>query len=158
SPRRHVAPRDQALAVVERDLEETLTHARDEAEQKVRLADEIGDESAGRALIELARNGDLLQPPMVQHGDLIGQDERLLLVVRDEDGGEAEAALEAPHFELHGLAQLAIERAERLVEEQQPRAEDDGARERDPLLLTARKLARIPAVVSLKIDQREGRA
>ena len=40
------------------------------------------------------------------------------------------------------LAQLAVERAERLVEQQQPRVEDDGAGQRHALLLAARELAR----------------
>ena len=51
-------------------------------------------------------------------------------------------------LELHLLAQLLVERAERLVHQKQRRLEHDGAGQRDALLLSARKLARIaiPAV------------
>ena len=49
--------------------------------------------------------------------------------------------MHAPDFELHVLAQLTIERAERLVHQQRVRLDHDGARERDTLLLTARELA-----------------
>ena len=70
-------------------------------------------------------------------------------------GGQAEPALQALHLELHLLAQLAVERAERLVEQQQARAEHDGARKRDALLLPARELARQAAAVSRKVDERE---
>ena len=53
-----------------------------------------------------------------------------------------EPPLQPLHLELHLLAQLAVERAERLVEEQQTRIEDDRSRERDALLLAAGELAR----------------
>ena len=79
---------------------------------------------------------------MVHHGDAVGQDQRLFLVVGDEDRGQAELALQATDLELHGLAQLAVERTERLVEQQQPRVEDDGTGQRDALLLAAGELAR----------------
>ena len=77
---------------------------------------------------------------LVHHRDAVGQHQRLFLVVGDEDRGQAEPALQAAHLELHGLAQLAVERAERLVEQQQPRVEDDGAGQRHALLLAAREL------------------
>ena len=73
--------------------------------------------------------------------------------MRDEDRGEAEPPLQPADLELHGLAQLAVERAERLVEQQQARIEDDRAGERDPLLLAARELARQALAVALQLDQ-----
>ena len=45
---------------------------------------------------------------------------------------------------LHGLAQLEVERAERLVEEQRARVVDEGSGEGDALLLTAGQLRRLP--------------
>ena len=51
----------------------------------------------------------------------------------------------ALQLELHLLAQLQVERAERLVEQQHARAVDERARERDALLLAARELARLAA-------------
>ena len=43
---------------------------------------------------------------------------------------------------LHLLAQLPVERAQRLVEQHQARLEDQGARHGDPLLLAAGELLR----------------
>ena len=50
----------------------------------------------------------------------------------------------ALQLELHLLAQLQVERAERLVEKQHLRLVDERARERDALLLAAGELARLP--------------
>ena len=46
----------------------------------------------------------------------------------------------ALELDLHLLAQLQVERAERLVEQQHARAVDDRARERDALALAAGEL------------------
>jgi len=56
----------------------------------------------------------------LHHGDPIGQAEGLLLVMGDEDEGAAERAVDAAQLRLHRLAQLEIEGAQRLVQEQQP--------------------------------------
>jgi hypothetical protein len=45
--------------------------------------------------------------------DAISEDERLLLIVRHVDDGEAEGAPNALDLELHLLAQLAVESAAR---------------------------------------------
>ena len=50
--------------------------------------------------------------------------------------------LDPLQLELHLLAQLQVERAERLVEQQHLRPVDERAGERDPLLLAAGELAR----------------
>ena len=51
--------------------------------------------------------------------------------------------MDALDFDLHLLAQLLVERAERLVHQQQARRRNQGARHRDALLLAAGELARI---------------
>ena len=73
--------------------------------------------------------------------DPVGQRQRLLLIVGDIDDGHAEVALHALDLALQLVAQLAIERAERLVHQQHRRLEHDGTRERHALLLAARELA-----------------
>ena len=100
-------------------LQRHRARAADRAVEDVALADEVGDEIVGRPLVDLGRRGDLLDRALVHHGDAVGHDQRLFLVVGDEDRGQAEPALQAAHLELHRLAQLAVERAERLVEQQQ---------------------------------------
>ena len=61
----------------------------------------------------------------------------------------------ALQLELHLLAQLQVERAERLVEQQDARAVDQRAGERDPLLLAARELARLAPVEPGEADELE---
>ena len=77
---------------------------------------------------------------MVHDRDPVRHAERLLLVVGDDHEGDADLVLQADQLELHLLAQLAIERRERLVEQQHLGALDQGARERHALPLTAREL------------------
>ena len=77
---------------------------------------------------------------LVEDGHAVAHRERLFLVVRDVDEGDAEVLLERLQEHLHLLAQLQVERAERLVEQQHRRRVDDRARERDALALPAREL------------------
>ena len=59
------------------------------------------------------------------------------LVVGDVDHGDAEALVQLPDLELHLLAQLLVERAQRLVHQDQLRLEHQRAGDRDALLLAA---------------------
>ena len=63
--------------------------------------------------------------------------------------------LDPLQLELHLLAQLQVERAERLVEQQHARPVDERAGERDALLLAARQLARLAVAEALEADERE---
>ncbi len=62
--------------------------------------------------------------------------------MRHEDGGEPERALQALDLDLHVETQVAVERGERLVEQQDRRLDRERTGERHPLLLAARELAR----------------
>ena len=84
--------------------------------------------------------------------DMIGQHQRLGLVVRDVDEGRAEIRLQLLQLDLHVLAQLQVERAQRLVEQQQRRLEHQAARDRDALLLAAGEL-----IDALVLRRRAGR-
>ena len=86
---------------------------------------------------------DLLQPTAIEHADAIAHHQRLVLVVRHVDDRDAESAVQMLDLDLHLLAQLLVEGAERLVHQQQRRLEHDGAGDRDALLLSARELSRI---------------
>ena len=70
-----------------------------------------GDERARRALVQLARRGELLDDPAVHHGDRVRHRHRLLLVVRDVDERRAGARLQLLQLQLHLLAELQVERA-----------------------------------------------
>ena len=56
---------------------------------------------------------------------------------------------------LHLVAEFRIERAERLIEENQARLADDRARERHALLLAAGELRRIAVAEIAERDQRQ---
>ena len=90
--------------------------------------------------VELARPGDLLDQAAVHDGDAVAHRERLFLVVRDVHERRARARLDLLELELHLLAQLEVERAQRLVEQQRGGFVDERARERDALLLAAGEL------------------
>ncbi len=120
--------------------------------ERVERADEVGDEGGRRMLVDLARRADLLDPAAVHDRDPVGHRERLVLVVRHVDERRPELVLDPLQLELHLLAQLHVERAERLVEEQRRRPVDERARERDALLLAARELPRAAALEALELD------
>ena len=96
-------------------------------------------------LVDSVRRVALQQPPVPQNRHPVGHDKRFLLVVGDHHEGDADLVLQPLQLELHGPAQLLVECRQRLVEQQQARALDQGPRQRDALLLAARQLLR-PAV------------
>ena len=61
---------------------------RDGRRYTVRHAHEARDELALWVLVDLRRRPDLLDSPLVEHGQAVGHRERLLLVVRDVDEGD----------------------------------------------------------------------
>ena len=90
--------------------------------EDVHRADEIGDELGARELVDLRRRAGLDDLAVIHDADAAGERHRLLLVVGDDDEGDAELVLQADELELRVLAQLLVERAQRLVEQQQLRA------------------------------------
>ena len=60
----------------------------------------------------------------------------------DEQEGDADFALKRFQLALHLFAQIRVERGERFVEQQQLRAIDESARQRDALLLAAAQSSR----------------
>src|SRR5438132_5861401 len=109
--------------------------------------DEAGDELGCWTLVDLGRRADLFDPALVEDREAVAHRERLLLVVRDVDERDADLAdltLDALELDLHLLPQLQVERTERLVQQQDLRAVDERARERDPLTLASGELHRLP--------------
>ena len=112
--------------------------------EQVDVADEVGDVARVRLLVDLGRRRHLDDPAVVHHRDPVGDGHRLLLVVGDDDEGEAELLLEVDQLELRLLAELLVERAERLVEEEHLRLLGERAGERHALLLAAGELVGLP--------------
>ena len=111
--------------------------------EDVARPDEAGDELRARPRIDFLRRAELLDPAAVHHRDEIGGGHRLRLVVGHVDRGVAVGVVQAADLEAHLLAQVGIEVRQRLVEEQRLRLDDEGAGERDALLLAAGELAGI---------------
>ena len=90
---------------------------------------------------------------MVEHRDAVSHGKRFTLIVGHEHEGEAEALVQAAQLLLHVLAQLEIERAERLVEQQHLRPVDQRAGERHALPLAARQLRRTAIIHAFEPDE-----
>jgi hypothetical protein len=88
----------------------------------------------------------LLDAPAIHDHHRIRDCKRFLLIVGHEHRRDAELPLDGLELAAHVLAQIGIERGERLVEQQHVRLDHDGARQRDTLLLTARELRRQAAL------------
>ena len=125
--------------------------------EQIRGADETCDERTRRMFVELARRRDLLDQAAVHDGDAVAHGERLFLVVRDVHERRLRARLDLLELELHLLAQLEVERAERLVEQERGRLVDERARERDALLLAAGELARLALLHALEAHRAQRR-
>ena len=94
----HDPPHDAFLAPVPVRLEAELeVVGPDElAAQAAHGTDEAHDELVRRLLVEVARPADLLDVPVVHEHDPVGDVHRLLLIVRDEDGGHMHLVMESP--------------------------------------------------------------
>jgi hypothetical protein len=129
--------------------------ALDRAREKVRDPDEAGDERSLGLLVDLLRRAALDDHAVVHHGDAVEDRQRLLLVVRHVHGRDPDLALDRLELDLHLLAQLEVERAERLVEQQHGRVDDERAGQRDALLHAAGQLARAGLLAPAQADQLE---
>ena len=99
-----------------------------------------GHETVGRPFVDLGRRGHLQDAATVHHGHPIGDRHGLGLVVRDENRGDADAVLNAPYLVAQTVSNGGIQRSKRFVEKQNVGFGGESARQRDALLLAARKL------------------
>ena len=113
---------DRRLEVVALDAHVCRLVLDQAALEHVHGADELGDEARIRVLVDLARRADLDDLAVIHHADARRERHRLFLVVRDDDEGDAQCLLDVDQLELRVLAQLLVERGERLIEQQQLRA------------------------------------
>ena len=81
-------------------------------------AQEARQPSVPRTLVELRRRALLDDPPVAQHGDGVGQRQRLLLIVGDEHGRHALLAQQRMDLLADPAAQRCVQGRERLVEQQ----------------------------------------
>ncbi|KAG1089395.1 hypothetical protein G6F40_013318 [Rhizopus arrhizus] len=111
--------------------------------EQVDRPDELGHEAVGRLLIDLVRLADLLDPAGIHHRDAGGHGHRFFLVVSDHHAGHARRFDDADQFQLHLRAQLLVQGAHRLVQQQQLRPLGQRPRQRHALLLATGQLVRL---------------
>ena len=107
-----------------------------------RLADEMMHERALGLFVHLVGRPDLLDASLGEHDHTVGELQRLLLVVRHEHRGDVDLLVQLTKPAPQLLAHLGVERAERLVEQQNARLDGERTRERDALALAAGQLGR----------------
>ncbi len=101
-------------------------------------AEQRRDARRGGSLEDRLARAGLQHVAVVEHDDLIGQQRRLLGIVRDEHGAEPLFALQPSQLATQAVAHRRVESAERLVEQQHARSERKRSRERDASLLATR--------------------
>ncbi len=84
----------------------------------VGVTDEVGDKGVLGLVVDVLGGADLLHLAAVHDDDGVGHGQGLFLVVGDVDEGDVHLALQALEFQLHLLAQLEVQGAQRLVEKQ----------------------------------------
>jgi len=112
--------------------------------EKVVRTHEGRHEPVQRAVVDVPGRADLLHHAIEHHADLVGDRERLLLVVRDIDRGDAEFLLQPPDVAPQVHPQLGIEVGQRLVHQQHLGADHQRPRQAHTLLLAAAELVRQP--------------
>src|SRR6266571_4821236 len=118
---------------------------------------EHGDERRRRSRVNGRRRAQLLQTSLVHHADAVGDGQRLLLVVRDEERRGADLQLHAPDLITQAAADLGVERRQGLVEQEDLGLDRERARQGDALLLATGKLVRVAFRKPGKADELEHR-
>ena len=121
--------------------------------ERLRVADERHHELARRVVVELAWAAGLLEAPVVDHGDLVGDLHRLVLVVSHEDRRHVHHVVEPAEPFAQLRADTGVECAERLVEEEHLRLGRERAGQAHPLALAAGELGGIAMPEVLELDE-----
>src|ERR1700733_2459223 len=103
----------------------------------LRRADETGDEDIQGGAVDFHRFVELLEDAVVHHRDAVRHHHRLLLVVRDEDDGDFELALQPLDLGACLNPQARVEVGERLVHKERRGMPNDSAPHCDALSLAA---------------------
>src|SRR4051812_40519854 len=119
------------------------------------LFEEAADEIAGGAGGDLGRRRELLHLAVVEERNAIGEREGFLVIVGDEDLSEAKLVVDLAQGDAKLAPDLGVERAERLVEQQDARVAGKRTGERDALPLSARQLIWIALAEAGQLDEAE---
>ena len=108
----------------------------------LRRADKASDEDIRGGAVDFHRLVELLEDAVVHDRDAVRHHHRLLLVVRDEDDGDFELALQPLDLGARFHPQARVEVGERFVHKERRRMPNDSPPHRDALSLAARQLRR----------------
>ena len=122
---------------------------------QVAVPEEAGDEARTRATEQGARRVALHALSAIDHRDPVAHRQRLLLIVGDVDERGTGLLLDALQLGLHLAPDLLVERAERLVQQQDRRRERERPGKRDPLLLAAAQRHHVAVLGAGEADERE---
>ena len=106
------------------------------------VAEELGRGAVDRSGVDLEGAVDLGEQTVAHHGDLVGEAERLGLVMGDEDRRDAGVVQDLGDGAAGRDPQPGVEGGEGLVEQHELGLAGEGPGERDALLLPARDLVR----------------
>ncbi len=110
--------------------------------QNIGRPDKFGDKGGAGKFVDLFGGADLLDFALVVHDrHLVGDSERLELIMGDVDEGRFELVLQLDQLDQHPFAQLEVKGCQGLIEKEDIGLVDDGAGKRDALLLAAGELA-----------------
>src|SRR4051812_11550046 len=105
--------------------------------------------------MDLVRCSELLKLSVVQDRDTVGQLQRLILVVGDEDRGLARALVDIAQPASEVLSHLRIQSPERLAQDQPPRLDRERSRQRHALALPPGQLGWVALLQPRKLDEVE---
>ncbi len=119
--------------------------------EQIYRADEVGHKAAIGGFVNFSRLPDLQNLAFTHNPNTGRHGHGLFLVVGDHHAGHADPLDDVHQLELRALAQLGVQRAQRLIEQQKARAFGQTARQGHPLLLAAGELMRFALGIGFEL-------
>ena len=120
--------------------------------EEILEAHKIGHKDGPGVAVDQFGGVVLLNLALIHDGHLVGDGEAFLLVVGNEDGGNAELLLHALNLGPHLNTELSIEIGEGFVQEEQLRRDNQSPGQSDPLPLTTAQVLRFSIPQRKKVD------
>ncbi|MGY4546710.1 hypothetical protein ACVMDO_002139 [Bradyrhizobium sp. USDA 4513] len=130
-----------------------LRYWRDFREVNGRIAEQARDRDRCGLGIDIGRRRDLREPAVDQDRDAVGDRHRLAIVLGDVEHGGSAAPQQVRQLEPHLVAQLCVDIAQRIIQQQNIRIADQRPRQRRALLLSVRQFARRVTEHVLDLEQ-----
>src|SRR5215207_9126927 len=125
------------------------------AGKDVRISEKLRGKDRGWALVDFPRLAHLHKATLIDYRDAVRQRQGLFLVMSYKNRRDPSLALNILQFHLHLLAQAAVERSQRLIQQKDLRPCDKRTCQRHPLLLSTRKFARLALIQTRQPDKLE---